>query len=151
MVLPKLPCSPLFSIPFSTNDWRKYQGSVSYCCKIIDTQIRTVGKASPFISHQLKIYLWYSSAPWLCSYTSRTYARRVCANAIPYIKLQQDLINCHCLICQTGDASRTHAGHIQNVCRTCLGRVKNASGTRERCIPDMCKCYLGAQLYCTYN
>jgi len=45
------------------------------------------------------------------------------------IKLQQVLINCHALFCQMLDMPRTHAGHVQNICRMLLGHVRGTFWT----------------------
>jgi len=52
------------------------------------------------------------------------------------IKLQKDLINCHALFAKRGMS---------------LKRVQDASGTCPRCVLDVCKRYLGAELYSTYT
>ena len=55
------------------------------------------------------------------------------------IKLHQDLINCNTLFHQMRNVSRIHVRCVWNI-----------SGTCERCFPDVCEYYLGAELYRTY-
>ena len=56
---------------------------------------------------------------------SEMHAGRVWQDVL--IKLQQDFCNCHALFCQTWNASRMCAGHIQNACRMRLEHVQDTS------------------------
>ena len=66
--------------------------------------------------------------------------RCICASAKPHDKAAVRLL--------TATPFLPGTGCTQNGCRMRLEYLQDGSGTREWCVPDVCKRYLGAELYC---